>query len=241
MRESRTDFLSTAARIAVLERQLRSQGRIIWYVLAAVFLAFVVGFGPGGFEEIKARRFVVSDEEDNPRALLTSHQGTTVLSLFDSDGRPRARFSVLNDGHPEITLLDQSGRGLIQLAENNGTVRLSMNDGGGVGSIVLGQSDKQFGIDVSDARGDSGIRLRSLSGQPQLTIVGPKGGGGVQVFAHADKSGVSISDSKGHPGAILSMLENLRPILLLQGQQKRTLVLPQETIPGRQGNVPDQR
>ena len=230
MDESRQDSASTNDRIAVLESRLRWQVRITGALLVIVLTAFVLGAGPGGFEEIKARRFVVSDEDDNPRVLLTSHGGATVLSMFDSAGTARARFSVLEDGHPEIALLNESGQTMIRLAEREGAVQLLMEDGRGHGKVVLGQTNSQFGIDVSDSTGESGVRLRTQLEQPQVAVVGDKGGGFVQIFAHADKSGVSISDSSGQPGVILTMLENLRPLLLLQGQQKRTLVVPQENV-----------
>ncbi len=233
MDESRQAAASTNDRIAALESRLRWQVRLTGAVLVVVLTAFVLGAGPGGFEEIKARRFVVSDEEDNPRVLLTSHGGATVLSMFDSGGTARARFSVLEDGHPEIALLDASGQTMIRLAEREGAVQLLMEDGQGRGKVILGQTNSQFGIDVSDSSGDSGLRLRSQPEQPQLAVIGSDGGGVVQIFAHADKSGLSISDSSGQPGAILTMLENLRPLLLLQGQQKRTLVVPQENVAPR--------
>lgn len=233
MAKSAFDSDVALGRIASLERQLRWQVRVTLTVLILVCSAFVLGAGPGGFEEIKARRFIVSDVDDNPRALLTSHSGATVLSLFDSKGKARARFSVLEDGHPEITLLDKSGHATVRLAEYDGTVQFLMEDAGGRGKVLIGEANDQFGIDVSDATGNSGVRLRGHAEQPQLAIVGPEGGGVVQMFAHADKSGISISDVSGQPGAVLTLLENLRPLLLLQGQQKRTLVVPQEDVPQR--------
>gem|GEM_PF-3259662 len=234
--ESRHAAASTNDRIAALESRLRWQVRMTGAVIVVVLMVFVLGAGPGGFEEIKARRFVVSDEEDNPRVLLTSHGGATVLSMFDASGTTRARFSVLEDGHPEITLLDKSGQTMIRLAEREGAVQLLLEDGRGLGKIIVGQTNNQFGIDVSDSSGESGVRLRSQPEQPQVAVVGADDGGVVQIFAHADKSGLSISDHSGQPGAILTMLENLRPLLLLQGQQKRTLVVPQENVPLRPAN-----
>jgi len=228
---------TTDDRIAALERRLRWQVRATGGVFVLLFTAFVLGAGPGAFEEIKARRFIVSDEQDNLRALLTSHQGTTVLSLFDSTGTARARFSVLDDGHPEITLLDQAGDTRIRVAEREGAVLLQLEDGNGLGKIVLGQSEIQFGLDVSNANGESGVRLRAHPEQPQMAVVGPEGVGVVQMFAQENKSGISISGSNGQPGAVLTLLDNLRPMLLLQGQQKRTLVVPQEQMTTQPGNA----
>jgi hypothetical protein len=107
---------------------------------------------------------------------------------------------------------------------------LQVQDGRGYGKVILGQAGNQFGIDVSDELGEFGVRLRTESDQPQFAIVGPDNSGIIQLFARPEKSGLSISGRSGEPGVILSMLDNLRPILLLQGEQKRTLLIPTESI-----------
>ncbi|MEJ7592419.1 MAG: hypothetical protein WKF77_12785 [Planctomycetaceae bacterium] len=183
-----------------------------------------------GFTEIRTRRLTLIDDLDNTRALLSTSHGSTDLSLFDATGIARARFSLLPDGHPEITLRDDLGRPLIRIAERRGAVMLQIQDGRGYGKVILGQTGNQFGIDVSDEIGDFGVRLRTESEQPQFAIVGPENSGIIQIFARPEKSGLSISGRSGEPGAILSMLDNLRPILLLQGDQKRTLLVPAESI-----------
>lgn len=183
-----------------------------------------------GFTEIRTRRLTLIDDLDNTRALLSTSHGSTDLSLFDAKGMARARFSLLPDGHPEITLRDDLGRPLIRIAERRGAVMLQVQDGRGYGKVILGQTGNQFGIDVSDEMGEFGLRLRTESDQPQLAIVGPDNSGIIQLFARPEKSGLSISGRSGEPGAILSLLDNLRPILLLQGEQKRTLLIPTESI-----------
>ena len=183
-----------------------------------------------GFTEIRTRRLTLIDDLDNTRALLSTSHGSTDLSLFDAKGMARARFSLLPDGHPEITLRDDLGRPLIRIAERRGAVMLQVQDGRGYGKVILGQTGNQFGIDVSDEMGEFGLRLRTESEQPQFAIVGPDNSGIIQLFARPEKSGLSISGRSGEPGAILSLLDNLRPILLLQGEQKRTLLIPTESI-----------
>ncbi|MBC7964814.1 MAG: hypothetical protein H7Z17_02720 [Fuerstia sp.] len=183
-----------------------------------------------GFAEVRTRRLTLIDDLDNTRALLSTSHGSTDLSLFDAKGMARARFSLLPDGHPEITLRDDLGRPLIRIAERRGAVMLQVQDGRGYGKVILGQAGNQFGIDVSDELGEFGVRLRTESDQPQFAIVGPDNSGIIQLFARPEKTGLSISGRSGEPGAILSMLDNLRPILLLQGEQKRTLLIPTESI-----------
>ncbi len=232
MKNLRTDERTPADRIARLEDRLRVQARFNCGLLVLGLCLFLLGAAPGMFEEIKARRFVVSDENENPRALLTSHRGATVLSMFDSDGIARLRFSVMEDGHPEITLQSSSGRTLIRLAEHDGSALLQLQDGredSAAGQIVVGQVGEQFGLNVSSGGSEAGVRLRAHPEQPQVAVIG-EAGGVVQVFSHSSKSGISISDGSGQPGAILTVLDNLRPMLLLQGKQKRTLVVPQENV-----------
>ena len=183
-----------------------------------------------GVSEVRTRRLTLIDDLDNTRALLSTSHGSTDLSLFDDTGIARARFSLLPDGHPEITLRDNLGRPLIRIAERRGAVMLQVQDGRGYGKVILGQTGNQFGIDVSDEMGDFGVRLRTESELPQFAIVGPDNSGIIQMFTRPEKSGLSISGRSGEPGAILSLLDNLRPILLLQGEQKRTLLVPTESI-----------
>lgn len=190
-----------------------------------------------GFTEIRTRRLTLIDDLDNTRALLSTGKGSTDLSLFDGKGIARARFSLLADGHPEITLRDDLGRPLIRIAERRGAVMLQVQDGRGYGKVILGQSGDQFGIDVSDELEEFGVRLRSNLEQPQLAIVGSENSGLIQMFARPDKSGLSISGRCGEPGAILSMLDNLRPVLVLQGEQKRTFIVPTEVIPPETGST----
>lgn len=237
MTDSVASSTSSDRKIAVLEAKLRWQMRITAGLSVLIFCVLVLGAGPGGFEELTARRFVVNDVEDNPRALLTSNSGATVLSMFDSDGNARARFSVLEDGHPEITLLDETGKTSVRIAEREGAVQLLLEDARGKGKITLGQSGEQFGVDVTDADAAAAVRIRTSPELPQLAVIGEKDSGVVQFFAHADKSGMSVSSAAGQPGVILTMLENLRPLLLLQGENKRTLVVPRERVDSKTSDV----
>lgn len=227
-RDNQTHF----DRVSVLERRLRMHSAFSILLGSILLSVFLLGAGPGKFEEIHASRFVVSDESNQPRALLTSNRGATVLSLFDAENRVRARLAVKEDGHPELTLLSDAGSTLVRLAERQGAVLLQMDDGRGMGQIVLGQTDEQFGINVSPSDGQTGVRLRAADDTPQLAIIGPEGSGVFQAFSHTNKAGLSISDKTGVPSAILVSQDQFRPMLLLQGQQKRTIVVPQENIAG---------
>ncbi len=224
------DIQKTLSRVSVLERRLRLHSAISFTLGCLLLGVILLGAGPGKFEEIQASRFVVSDESNQPRALLTSHRGTTVLSMFDAANKVRTRLAVMEDGHPELTLLSESGQTLIRLAERQGAVLLQMDDGRGMGQLTLGQTSEQFGINVSQSDGQAGVRLRAAENTPQLAVVGPDGSGVFQAFSNASKAGISISDKDGTPAAVLVLQDHGRPMLLLQGQQKRTIFVPQENV-----------
>ncbi len=226
------DIQTTLNRVGVLERRLRLHSAISALLGGILLFVVLLGAGPGKFAEIHASRFVVSDETNQPRALLTSNRGTTVLSLFDSANKVRTRLAVMEDGHPELTLVSESGETLIRLAERQGAVLLQMDDGRGMGQVILGQTEEQFGINVSQSDGQTGVRLRAAENTPQLAIIGPAGSGVVQAFSNSNKAGLSVSDSNGSPAAVLVAQDQLRPMLLLQGQQKRTILVPQENVAG---------
>lgn len=214
-----------------LERRLRLQGRLIGLLLMLVIGVVVLGSAPGSFTELRARRFVVLDEKDSPRALVTSQNGVAVFSIFDAKGSARIRLAVLEDGHPEMMFLDDRGAERIRIAERQGAVRVELNDGRGLGQILLGQSGEQFGIDLADESLTPLLQLRPGGDQPQISAMAPDGGGLVQLFAHGKKTGVSISSANRQPGAVLALLENLKPVLLLQDTSKRTVLVPQGALP----------
>ncbi len=91
--------------------------------------------------------------------------------------------------------------------------------------VMLGRVDK---TGLKSLRQDQGVKDVLLA--PRLSLIRP-----VRVGPAAASAAVANQKTRGikrlgEPGAILSLLDNLRPILLLQGEQKRTLLIPTESI-----------
>jgi hypothetical protein len=213
-------------RLNRVERRLRRIMHGTGCIVVGLVIALGLGAAQDGFNEITARRFVVSDEDGNPRGLWTSHQGSTVLSLFDTDGNVRARLSVHNDGHPELTLLDQDGAERIRLAEQQGAVLLTLDEADGGRRIQAGRIDGEFGLNLLAGEAPHGVQLRVDSDQPQVLVKGGAGHSAVRLFSRSDRAGVSVSSADGTVATILALLDNLRPLLMLETADRRTIVTP---------------
>jgi hypothetical protein len=57
---------------------------------------------------IRAKRFIVEDENGKTRAELSINKDGPSLSLFDKNGNPRALLSAIKDG-PRLELFDENG------------------------------------------------------------------------------------------------------------------------------------
>lgn len=220
--------LELTGRVALLERRLKWQSSILCLMLLVSFIVVLSGADRPRLLEVRAHRFVVTDNKDVARGVMTSHEGITMFALYDDQGHTRVRLRVLEDGHPEVALLDADGKSRIRVTERAGAVRLSMLDGNGLGQITVGQTEDAFGVDLTSQAGSSSLRLRAGDVQPQISLQGVNGSL-VQAFALADTTGISLSNTVGQPSIIMSLLNNLRPMILLQNDEKRSVLVPEAT------------
>lgn len=84
-------------------------------------------------DEIRAKRFVVVDDEGSDRAMLeTLQDGSTRLRLLDAQDKPRAELHVLTDGTPALGLLDAQRKTRIALGtRTDGSWGIVVNDSKG--------------------------------------------------------------------------------------------------------------
>ena len=142
--------MSLENRIAKLEAQLdREKRRNRWLpgiTVLACLLAFglfettatrLTAQGKGYEDEIRAKKFVVVDNNGKPRAVLSDLNDGTGLTLSDKSGKPRVVLSVFNDG-TGLTLFDKNGKGRAGLSIFNDEPGLTMADKSGKGRARLG-------------------------------------------------------------------------------------------------------
>jgi len=135
--------METEKRLERLEHELMNMKRryrrllvvtgLVAAVMAAVLIATKVG-GPvvafaetGIADEVKARRFVLVDEQGDTRALLAVLEDGPALFLIDPQGTPRAMLAILEDG-PTLSLTDPQGTPLAMLDVSEGVSALSLID-----------------------------------------------------------------------------------------------------------------
>ncbi|MCX6575298.1 MAG: hypothetical protein NTV82_02770 [Candidatus Aminicenantes bacterium] len=139
-------------RLENMERELGHLKRRNRWLLGAVFLVAGGLIVPGMFEttairaqsqnprtaqEIRARSFILEDENGIPRAMLIVDKDGSRLSLHDETGKGRVALGALKDG-PGLTLIDKNGTGRAGLAVIKDGPGLMLNDENGDTRAVLG-------------------------------------------------------------------------------------------------------
>jgi len=141
------------ARITGLERAHRRRGFMSGLLLigfvGSLALSGAIIFDPAlvrGLTEIgsevRARRFILEDDQGNLRGLWQiDDAGTVRLSIHDPTGRPRMNLAVLADGAPGMSFADESDRRRIVLGLlPDETATLVFADGSSVPRAILGAS-----------------------------------------------------------------------------------------------------
>lgn len=65
----------------------------------------------GTFNELRAYKFVLEDENGKSRAVIGVSKDGPALRLLDENGKPRVELSIWKDG-PGLVLLDENGNRL---------------------------------------------------------------------------------------------------------------------------------
>ena len=176
--------MTTDERIENLEKGLASARRFNRWLLAAVGLALGVWilagtFGPtmaaepaGGtaINEVRAKRFVVEDENGKVRAVLAVFKDGPGLTLADESGNPRAML-IMGKGGPALTLSDENGKVRAGLNATKETAGLTLADENGKNraALVVGKNGPRVGL--SDDKGKTRDFMSVLKESPSLALL----------------------------------------------------------------------
>lgn len=104
---------------AALSRQV---AQLRWMMLIVPALFFLLGAAASEtFQatEIKAKRFIVTGDDGEPRAVLAAVDDVGRLSVCDADGDVRVQLRGAADiGTPQVILLDKKQKTTLVLGEN---------------------------------------------------------------------------------------------------------------------------
>lgn len=126
-------------RLEKLERELARTKRHARWLLGGLGLCLGIGIVLWAYgqtspisqvagtrsREVRARQFILEDENGHTRAVLAVSKDGTALELLDENDTPRAQLMVIKEG-PTLTLRDEKGRPRIQLACAVGRPGLSL-------------------------------------------------------------------------------------------------------------------
>jgi len=176
-------------RLESMEKEMgRQKRRNRWLLGAILFVAgglIVPGFimttasraraqEPGTAKEIRARSFILEDENGKTRAGLWVLKDNPILSLSDENGEARAVLYVLKDG-PGLMLSDEKEEVRVRLAARKDGPGLVLYDEKGMPRAGLSAIKSGPGLTLSDEK--SMIRAGLAVGEfgPDLVLFGPDG------------------------------------------------------------------
>jgi len=247
--------MTTEERIEKLERQNRWM-KTAWAALViglSSFLFMCAGQGRQALpeqkveEEMRAKRFVVVDENGETRVVLAATDDRSFLSLSDNKGRERLSLCVTGDG-TGLYFNDKAGTNMINLSESGGVPALFFGDEYGRERVGLGVTKKGPSLQLRDAggkirvgttvsKGDvSGFAFSDNEGKgrvflgveesiPRLTFFDKAGKGLIGLGVDDDGPGIGLSDKGGKLRLALSVNPRGSELVLLEEGGKHQVVL----------------
>ncbi len=125
--------MTTEERLARLERKNRRLTLALVLMGVAATLVVTVGMerNEAVSEVVKARNFLLVDENGKTRAALEMIGDESSLVLSDKSGKERATLKVDNDFGPDLRMLDENGKTLAMLVVVKGDPFLDLSDENG--------------------------------------------------------------------------------------------------------------
>jgi hypothetical protein len=157
-----TVVLQRLARLEEARRRWKLLGIGTISVLALVVLLGAAG-GTKVPEEIRAKQFVLVDQNGKIRAMLRSFEnGSASLTVNDDAEKPRITMGVEGVGNPLLALIDRTGK--------DARVFLSMIQGVAAQGVQGVVSPSVFGLTIKGQAGKERIELAVTDGTPDLTL-----------------------------------------------------------------------
>ena len=157
--------------------------------------------GEGAAKEVRARKFVLEDENGGTCAMLGVAEDSPGLVLYDEDGKRRVVLSVsAADNAPVLVLLDENGKARVQMTAVGDGPNLTLSDGNGKPRAGFNVSDNMPSLVLLD---ENGITRAQLSAVPQeedtstLMLYGKNGEMRVSLLAQDDCGKVALHAENG--------------------------------------------
>lgn len=180
--------MTTEERLEKLEKELMRRRRFNCWLLAGlglVIVAWIVGWAlrprtatalptEAAAREVRARRFIIEDENGKTRAMLGVFKDGSEMQLSDENGNPRIVLIASTD-ETEIQLLKANGKTGAWLNASNRVSLLQLNDENGNYRLGLHVFKDGPNLDLCD---DTMI----ASGKPRVELDARKNGPKVQLY-----------------------------------------------------------
>ncbi|MBA7647375.1 MAG: hypothetical protein GH143_08415 [Calditrichaeota bacterium] len=107
MRQETPDLQALVGRLKKVERQNQSLRRVVVTMAVLGAAVFMIGAAQPKSRTVEAEAFILLDANGQQRAKLVAPSGYPGFILYDKNGTPRMRLSVVDE--PSLSLYDRNG------------------------------------------------------------------------------------------------------------------------------------
>lgn len=107
----------------------------------------------GQTDTLRAKRFVLEDENGNVSAAMRTTDDGPVVELYDQSGEPRLSLTVDSNGIPSVGLLDENGFARVALLADQAESTVMLGDANGELRAELHITDYGPTVDYYDDNG----------------------------------------------------------------------------------------
>jgi hypothetical protein len=220
------------SRLATLEREnrrLRRWGGLL-LVLGLALAGMAMAEGEKVAEVVKARKFVVVDDQGKERGLfwVQPATGATNLALAGRDGTFRLHLGVMPDGSPGVFLFEKDGKTnrISMVVQPDGNPGLVVHDHERRPRAALAMDPSgavEFGL--LSAQSEAGLKLRVGADDSSAVVVkDPDGGLRVGLMALPDgSSALMLTEGRKGSRAGVAIKPDGLPEVLLQDREGKTV------------------
>jgi hypothetical protein len=227
--------MTTEQRLDALERELgrtKRVNRLLLVVTGALVVAGVTGLTVTAQEKrattLRARAFVLEDDDGRPRGGLSVTEYGSALALFGLNGDVQATLSLSQEG-PSLTLFDANAKERVTLRASKDAPSLKLADSSGATRAALAVTADMPVLSLLDAAGKTRATLGTSADRSTLSLSDANGTARATLGTTADATTLGLHDSGGKAARRPRPDARRCPVAgVAQCERRRRLVHPEE-------------
>jgi len=168
MTQETPDFKALVCRLEKVEKQNQGLRRAVATMAVLGVAVLVIGAAQPKDRTVEAEAFILLDADGQQRAKLVAPSGYPGLILYDQNGTPRMRLSVVEG--PSLSLYDRNGNLRSKLWLQDDEPILFLYDSDGRNQLGIGVVKEEPGLLLFDKNGKARIGLAMVAEEPGLAF-----------------------------------------------------------------------